>query len=97
MGDEILHRQLIICVCFCPPLYSLLFKHLYVFSDDQAPRHPKLLGSLGQVLALDNLVEDDNKLEGGFWNSRPKQRNVDSHCIDVSLSRLGLGINLHRV
>ena len=55
------------------------------------------MGSHGNVLAPDNLVEDGNELEEGFWISRPKQRHVDRHSFAVSLSRLGLDINLQRV
>ena len=55
------------------------------------------MGSYLQILAPDNLVKGDDELEEVFWTSRPKQRHVDRHRLDVPLSRLGFDIDLKRI
>ena len=47
VGDEVLHHELIVCICFRPSLLILLLKDSQVLSEDQVPRHPKCLGSCG--------------------------------------------------
>ena len=94
MGDEFLHQQHKMCIRLRPSLSRLLFEHLQVFSDNQVPHHPKLLGSRRKILASGDLVENGDKLEEGLWNYCQEQRNVDRHCITVPLSWLGLDVDL---
>ena len=45
------------------------------------------MGYHGQVLSLDDLVQDSNKLEEGFSTCSPKHRHVDRHTFHVLLTR----------
>ena len=56
MGNWIFHFQLLVHIGICAPIPSLLLENLEGFSDDYIPGHPVLLGSIGQVLPLDDLV-----------------------------------------
>ena len=93
----VLHYQLVVRIGRCALIPILILENLEGFSDDKIPGHPVLLGSCVQVLTLDDRVQYRHELEEGLRNSIPKQGHVDRHSFAVSLSRLGLDINLQRV
>ena len=52
------------------------------------------MGSVRQVLAPDNIFQERDELEEGFWNYRLQQRHLDRDILAIPLPRLGLDVEL---
>ena len=59
-------------IYFRSPLPDLLIKILEAFSDHEVAGRTILLGTRGQVLYFNNLVQYREKLEERFWDTRPE-------------------------